>query len=54
MCEYCTMIMRKLNIFLPFQGITENKLKAFNTGSMNVKKGLSKKEQEEMRKKVSK
>ena len=34
------------------QNLTENKLKAFNIGTMNAKKGLSKKEQEDYRKKV--
>ena len=34
------------------QTISENKLKAFNIGSMNTKKGVSKKEQEDQKKKV--
>ena len=33
--------------------ISENKLKAFNIGTMNIKKGVTKKEQEDMKKKVS-
>lgn len=36
------------------QAISESKLKAFNIGTMNIgKKGLSKKEQEELKRKVS-
>ena len=34
------------------QSIPESKLKAFSIGAMNQKKGLSKKEQEELKKKV--
>ena len=34
------------------QTISENKLKAFNIGTMNIKKGVTKKEQEDLKKKV--
>ena len=40
------------DFFLLFQNIPKNKLKAFNIGTMNIKKGMSRKEQEEVRKKV--
>ena len=39
-------------IVLYLKTISENKLKAFNIGTMNIKKGVTKKEQEDMKKKV--
>ena len=45
-----------MGIFFAFclclKTISENKLKAFNIGTMNIKKGVTKKEQEDMKKKV--
>ena len=40
-------------VFVSLQGISDHKLKAFNIGAMNSKKGMSKREQEELKKKVS-
>lgn len=39
-------------MFLFMQNIPENKLKAFNIGSMNLVKGSTRKELEDMKKKV--
>lgn len=47
-------VISELFFSMNLQAISESKLKAFNIGTMNIgKKGLSKKEQEELKRKVS-
>ncbi len=50
-CHVWYLIVWLMWTFLQ-QSIAENKLKAFNIGNMNLKKGRTKKEQEEIKKKV--
>ena len=44
--------INSFGILFELQNMNDSRLKAFNIGTMNAKKALSKKEQEEARKKV--